>query len=175
MSSVDIPIPSSLISIHFPSGSMTISTFSESASHAFATASVKHGGDVAVEIDPEMVQGRSNPASSCKGRCSPCRPFRFPRSLVVIPRLLFDDLRGNQRFQMPMELERQLSALYEDAELHVALHRGGGQIRTGDESQFAVGDGTFRMNGSRQLSGQRLPVRRPDVNVDRGREYFSWP
>ena len=48
-----------------------------------------------------------------------------------------------------MEFEGQLSALYEDAELHVALHRGGGQIRTGDESQFAVGNGTFGMDGSR--------------------------
>ena len=39
---------------------------------------------------------------------------------------------------MPMELEGQYSASYEDAELHVALHRRGGQVRTGDEGQCAV-------------------------------------
>ena len=55
---------------------------------------------------------------------------------------------------MPMELEGQRSASYEDTELHVALHRGGGQIRTGDESQFAIGDSTLGMNGSRKLSRQ---------------------
>ena len=58
------------------------------------------------------------------------------------------------------------TAFYEDAEFHVAFHCGGGQIRAGNEGQFAVGDGTFGVNGSRQLSGQRFFVRRPNVNVD---------
>ena len=97
---------------------------------------------------------------------------RFSRSSNVVFLHFFDGFRGNQRIQMPMEVGRQIAAFYENAEFHVAFHRGGRQIRTGDESQCAIRDGALRVNGSRQLSGQRLLVRRPDVNVDRGEMLF---
>jgi hypothetical protein len=99
-----------------------------------------------------------------------------PRSRFSVDRIHsnpFHRFRRDEGIEMSVEFVGQVSASDQDTQFHVSLHRRRAQVGAGDERQFAVGYGAFRMHRSYRGAGALVPGSSvPHIDIGRRNRRF---